>query len=521
MKKILYPFLIISLLIGFIGCSDEYLETAPTDSVTGPVLFATTDGAQVAMNGVYRMLFTSGWTTSNTHQNFGIMSTKLYTNLMGEDLLQDAMGNGWFYFDYRFDVRSRYTSSSWRPYATWNFYYTLISNVNYVLAEEENLQGDPLIVDNIMGQAYAMRAYAYFQLVQSFQQTYVGNQTAPGIPLYTEATTAASEGKGRGTVEEVYTQINADLEAAIGKFSGNKNSQAHKSNMDYYIANAIKANVALVQNKWGVAATAAKEALSKPGLSMITGGDLTSGFNSIKLNDVLWGSEIIADQSGIYASFFAHMDARADRYARSSRKCVYNWLYDQVSNQDFRKKWWQDPKGANVGSSNHTVAYNQHKFLYSDVETDLGDYIYMRAEEMQVVLAEALCRDQKYAEAKTELEKLLKLRYPANYDWAANSPIKNATMSNEYTMGSIGSAKTLLDHILLQRRIELWGEAERIFDLQRLKIGFDRNASGSNHSQKNLSFDTKQPAAKEFILTIPQKEFDGNPNMGPADQNPM
>ena len=521
MKKILYPFLIIALIIGFVGCSDDKLETAPTDSVTGPVLFETTDGAQVAMNGVYRMLFVSGWSVGNEHQNFGILSTKIFTSLMGEDFLQDAQGSGWFYFDYRFDVRSRYTAASWRSYATWNFYYTLISNVNYILAEEENLPGDPAVVENIMAQAYAMRAYSYFQLIQLFQQTYVGNQTKPGVPLYTEATTAASEGKGRGTVEEVYKQINDDLNLAIEKFTPNKDSQAHKSNMDYYIANAIKANVALVQNKWGDAAKHSKEALSKKGLTLTTStSDLYSGFNDIKLPSVLWGSEIIADQSGIYASFFSHMDPRGKKYGESSRKCIYNWLYDQISPKDVRKKWWNGKTwtgDAKEKDKQWAKPYCQQKFYYSEVTTDLGDYIYMRAEEMQLVMAEALCHDKKYAEAKTELEKLLKLRNP---DWA--TMLDNAVMSDNYTMGSIGTATTLMDHIILQRRIELWGEAERIYDIQRLKQGFDRGVKDvSNHSQFIPAINTKEVGSKEFILTIPQKEFDGNPNMGPADQNPM
>lgn len=522
MKKILYPFLIISLLIGFVACSDD-LETAPTDRVAGPVIFETTKGAQVAMDGIYRMLYTStwgdtGWTTGNHHQNFGIMSTKIYTSLMGEDFLQDAMGNGWFYFDYRFDVRSRYTASTWRPYATWNFYYTLISNANYILAEEENLEGDPAEVDNIMAQAYSIRAYAYFQLIQSFQQTYVGNQTAPGVPLYTEATTAASEGKGRGTVEEVYTQINLDLDDAIAKFKSAGIAQSHKSHIDLYVAHAIKANVALVQNKWGTAAEHANAVLGKPGLRLMSSSEIHEGFNDVKSNSVLWGAEIIADQSTVYASFFSHMDARADRYARSSRKCIYNWLYNQIPSNDARKKWWQDPNGPDVGKSNHNIAYNQHKFLYAEIDGDLGDYIFMRKAEMQLVYAEALCRDQKYTEAKAALEELLKVRRD---DWA--TVLDGVTMSNELTMGSIGDAKTLMDHIILQRRIELWGEAERIFDLQRLKMGFDRGsaAGGSNHSNFLPAFDSKVPASKEFILTIPQKEFDGNPNMSPADQNPM
>lgn len=516
MKKIIYSFLCISLTFFFFSCSDDQLETGPTDSVSGPVLFSNTDGAMVAMNGVYRMLYTSStaWTPGNTHQNFGIMSTKLYTSLMGEDMVQDAMGNGWFYFDYRFDVRSRFTSESWRPHATWNYYYQIVSNVNYILAEEETLEGDPAVIDNIMAQAYTMRAYAYFILIQSFQQTYIGHEDTPGVPLYTEPTTAQTEGKGRGTVEEVYTQINADLDRAIELFSENKNSQEHKSHVDYYIANAIKANVMMVQNKWTEAANHATEALSKPDLEMISGSDLHSGFNDRNLKSVLWGAEIIPDQSGIYASFFAHMDARADRYARSSRKCIYNWLYDQIPSSDTRKAWWNGPTD---GGTNDTKPYNQVKFRYSEISTDMGDYIFMRAEEVQLVRAEALCRAGQLDQAKAALEELMELRNPTGYQQILNG----LTMSNNYTMGSIGSPTTLLDMIILQRRIELWGESERIFDILRMKTGFDRRANGTNHSAIP-TFDTLDPANKEFILTIPQKEFDGNPNMDATrDQNPM
>lgn len=514
MKRIFYT-AAITLVLGLSSCSKDFLETSPTDRVDASTLFETTDGAQVALDGIYRMLYTSGWTQDdvNTHQNFGIMSTKLYTSLMGEDLLQDAQGNGWFYFDYGYDVRARFTATSWRPYATWNFYYILISNANYILAEEETLEGDPAVVSKIMAQAYAMRAYAYFQLIQSYQQTYIGHQSSPGVPLYTEPTTSAAEGKGRGTVEEVYTLINDDLNKAISMLTENR-TQAHKSHIDYYVANAIKANVALVQNKWTDAVNHAEEALSKPGLEMLRGNDLTSGFNNRNLSSVLWGAEVIADQSGIYASFFAHMDARADRYARSSRKCIYSWLYDQIPSSDARKSWWN---GENDGGTANTAPYNQYKFQYSEVATDLGDYIFMRAEEMQLVKAEALAHAGRLQEAKDALEALWRLRNPDGYEAILNS----AQMSGDLTMGSIGTPRTLMDHIILQRRIELWGEAERIFDILRLKTGFDRRASGTNHTRLP-NWNTLDPANKEFILTIPQKEFDGNPNMdATADQNPM
>jgi hypothetical protein len=234
MKKIFLSLFFITSTILFSSCSDDMLETAPTDRVAGTELFKTTEGAQVAMNGIYRMLYTSSdWTTGNTHQNFGILSTKLYTSLMGEDMLQDAMGNGWFYFDYRYDVRSRYTSSSWRPYATWNFYYQIVSNANYVLGSKDILTGEQVVIDNIIAQAYTMRAYAYFILIQSFQQTYVGHEQSPGVPLYTEPTTAETEGKGRGTVEDVYQQINSDLDNAIALFTGDKTRQMPVSQMKH------------------------------------------------------------------------------------------------------------------------------------------------------------------------------------------------------------------------------------------------------------------------------------------------
>ena len=56
---------------------------------------------------------------------------------------------------------------------------------------------------------------------------------------------------------------------------------------------------------------------------------------------------------------------------------------------DTRKKWWNGPTD---GGTNETKPYNQVKFRYSEKHR-FGDYIFMRAEEMQLVKAEALsCR---------------------------------------------------------------------------------------------------------------------------------
>jgi hypothetical protein len=75
-----------------------------------------------------------------------------------------------------------------------------------------------------------------------------------------------------------------------------------------------------------------------------------------------------------------------------------------------------------------------------------------------------------------------------------------------------------MDEILLQRRVELWGEAGRIFDLQRLGLGYNRTYEGSNHTQKVATKNTNA-ASPLFIMPLPQSEIDGNENITAADQN--
>src|SRR5690606_8693057 len=93
---------------------------------------------------------------------------------------------------------------------------------------------------NIKGQALAIRANSYYYLVNFFQQTYKGNENKPGVPLYTEPT---SEGKGRGTVQEVYNQIIADLTEAETLLEGAP--RLHKSHINQKTVQGIRARVAL------------------------------------------------------------------------------------------------------------------------------------------------------------------------------------------------------------------------------------------------------------------------------------
>ena len=72
---------------------------------------------------------------------------------MAEDHLMKEQGQGWFYEDYRLNVHGDYSNKAGRPYSIWNFYYTIVSNVNYIIASENTMGGDPELKNSVVGQA--------------------------------------------------------------------------------------------------------------------------------------------------------------------------------------------------------------------------------------------------------------------------------------------------------------------------------------------------------------------------------
>ena len=542
MSKIIYKILILFSAVLLLSSCEDLMNTHPSTDVDKSVILKDAESVRVAMNGVYSTMYNRiDFVTANAHQCFGNMAVILAAELMGEDMVQTAEGAGWFWHDYNYEVRERYTSKIQRCYFTWKYFYELINNVNYILSVEDSASGDKDELAYLMAQAYSVRAYSYFMLIQSFQQTYMGHEDFPGVPIYTEPTLSTSKGKGRGTVQDVYDQIIKDLDKAFDLYISCGKSQEHITELDYYAACMLRARVALVMNDWATAAEAAREVQKKPGRTLLSMSDATvvkgrfndadkswttgrTPFNSVSSSSVIWGAEVLTEQSTVYASFYSQMDACTDLYyAAESPKCISNWLYDQISVTDVRKGWWNGNIGIPASSWKYgaNIDYNQHKFQWADQKSFKGDYIFMRLEEAFLIEAEAECRLGNYDKAKAAL-----MEVGSRRDTKYAARIANLTGS-EQTFGSTGSVTTLLDEILLQRRIELWGETGRIYDILRQGKGWTRywevKGEKTNHSNwlsKYSEYLNFPPDFLECILMIPQNEIDNNPNISNADQNP-
>ena len=524
------------------GCAG-FMETLPSGEVDKNQILSDVSSVRVAMNGVYSTMYNRiNFVTANAHQCFGNAAITLNAEVMGDDMVHTAEGAGWFWKAYNYEARERFTSTIQQCYFTWMYFYEIIGNLNYILSVEKTATGDAKELKDVMAQAYAARAYAYFMLIQSFQQTYKGHEDWPGVPIYTEPTTSSSKGKGRGTVQDVYDRINTDLNTAITLFEESKLSQSHISNLDIYATWLLKARVALVQNQWDVAADAAQKAMAKPGRSLLIMSEAvvvkgtydndtknwTTGktpFNSVASSSVLWGAEVLSEQCNVFASFYSMMDACTSvYYAAEAPKCISNWLYSQIPDTDIRKGWWNGDIGVTVDDWTYgaNINYNQHKFQWKDQKAYTGDLIFMRMEEACLIRAEALCRQGFDDDAREELIKLGERRDSTYVERVAK--LKGSVQ----TFGTVGTVTTLLDEILLQRRIELWGEAGRLFDILRLGMPWTRSweledGTKSNHSNVLSKYAEYQAFPADYIeciLMIPQKEIDNNPNIGPEDQNP-
>ena len=484
--KKLSPFLVCLVVLS--SCKKEYLSTSPSGDVSGETVFATTKGAQVALDGTYREMYTS----LTNHGNFGQKSAEIVSDLMGNDMVVHALGYGWFNAEYQYTAIATATDNS-RSERTWYYYYRTINNANRILANIDAATGTTAEKEDIKGQALALRAYSYFYLVNFFQQTYKGNENKPGVPLYTEPT---SEGKVRGTVQQVYTQIVADLKQAETLLTGKV--RTHKSHINVNTAQGMLARVALQMEDWATARDYAKKA--RASIAPMTGTVYNAGFSTLSNTEWIWGLEVITEQSTIYASYFSHMDNTAAGYAGlGSYKKITKALYDQIPDADARKAAFKAPTST-VGTY---PIYTILKFRKPNPSSWNGDYCLMRAGEMFLIEAEASARiagDQ--TNALTVLNTLVQSKNPS------------------YSFTGTGNA--LINEILLQRRIELYGEGFAYNDIKRLKTGLNRPTGAGNHGTPN--FDPVEyvlpDGSPKFLMRIPQQELNTNKALTPNDQNP-
>ena len=483
------------------SCKKDMLDTGPTAASENAAIFTTTANATNVINGIYRYLF-NRYDAQNMPGHGGMM---LNLDFMGEDLHQAtstwytsaANGTGGW-------VSHKSDASSWVAYP-FRLYYRCIGNANALIENIDAASGTDADKKRLKAEALTMRAWSYFNLVQLFGKRYaagaVNSQPGVSMPLKTLDIKLP-----RSTVEEVYTQINKDLDEAMMLFSDgtslpvglSASATNVKSHLSLPAARAIKARVALAQQNYTVAANYAKMVIDGGPYTLMSNAQYGEGFNNIANPEWIWGVFMQDDQGDTFGSYHAQISWDGNTtYIRGRPKRINSALYAQISNTDVRKKMWEpSPNATNFPLS--ATSYVRENFMSRKFKTraspTIGDVPYIRLAEIYLMLAEAYARTPgKEADARATLFTLAKNR-DAGYTLSTNS------------------GQALINEILTQRRIELWGEGFRFFDLKRLNLPLDRTTV-PNFVSASVGNVMQIPAGdNRWQFAIPIAEIQANPN---------
>ena len=494
------------------SCSDSYLNTSPNqfldeDAVSG-VMQADPSQVQAYVTGAQINLYNGG-DYATSQDNMGWPSLQFATELYCEDLAS-YYGLNIGHFDYQLDFRQ---GNYRRPVGTWRQLYNVIDNANTIITMLKPAEGESLSsaeAECMIGEAYTMRAYCYFWLVNLFQQPLSVGADQLGIPLKTEDVYRPE----RVPVGEVYTQILSDIDHGY-KYLEGKGFHSGKSAMSEYAAAGIYANILMFTGDYANAALYAEKAIA--GGTLNTTAEMLGGFNSLDMSEAIWGYRVNVETTSFYGSWMSIIDCYSAGYAGMGYTVMgASDLVDRIADNDVRKGWFGYNAAYNAVSGNDfsdladVQGQDFTKYLpnkYRDVFVTSGgnadpftsDIIYMRTAEMYYVAAEAYYLNNQPDKAAAKLNEIMTNRQPG---YAAPT-----------------SGQALYDEICWQKRIDMWAEGCRYLDAKRRNETINRAAS-VNYSPDLASMNAVTYSARDYrmIYQIPTVEMENKPDI-PADDN--
>lgn len=468
------------------GCSDEFLETEPTQFVSKDQIDEAAEKrpevAAGTLAGLYSLMYTafSGGTTG--HDDFGHKGNDLFTDLLTGDMILGGYTYGWYQDIVEYQSTVDYTDLN--NYQVWRLYYKIIYGANNVI---DGLGGNDAVPEleeaqYVMGQAKAMRAFAYFYLANLYGEGY--SPSEPLLPIYTELVDA----QPLSTTQEVYDLILSDLNEAITLLEGFDRTALTQINQD--VARGLLAYAYAATGNYEQVKTITGELINSGEYTLTSADAALEGFNDVNNPGWMWGVDLTLDYNLDLVSWWGQVDLFTYSYAWAGDPKVVSYdLYDAIPDTDVRKDWFVDAYGdGNLYPINKFYAPERVVGGQRNVTTD---YVYMRIAEMYLLHAEASYMTGDEAGAREALRTLLDQRLD----------------DTAYLDGLTGEA--LMDEIYLQTRIELWGEGKTYLAVKRLEKTI---TLPENHL--SLPGETVPYNADELSFEIPQSEIQNNPNIG-------
>lgn len=343
----------------------------------------------------------------------------------------------------------------------WVSFYSVIFYVNQTINEGSKTMADGNDKNQILAEAYALRAYSYFDLVNLYGKPYNAAiaATDKGVPISLEID--LEQVLPTSSVQQVYDQILSDLSQAETLMVSQKQEAASRYRFSKVALKALQARVALYQQKYNTALEYANQALA-----------IQSELQD--LNTTTTAPNRYDSKESLLALDFALNNAVQNvGYASTDLIAAYNPTEDKRLGIYFEKSGskYKVKKG---GSTDFRVSF--------------------RTAELYFIKAEALLKLNQLSEAKNALQPILSHRYTTTGLAAVQSQI--STMD----------AQSFMNFILDERYREFALEGQRWFDLRRAnQKQIVHNVGGTNY--------TLQANDVRYTIEIPPSAKKNNPNL--------
>lgn len=538
------------------GCSDEFLDRNPLDSPSSSTFYSSEADLILAVNSAYRELNrdlgTGGGT--NIFMQYEIASDNVWSRCEGS-LRPFANGTA--------DPSNSEALNNWRVY------YRGIAKCNTLLENMPNAEAktNPDVFKRVDGEARFLRAYFYGLLIELYGD----------VPLLTKTLSREESFVTRNPKAEVLSFVLEELDAAAvmlpEAYSGNDRGRATKG-----AALAYKARIALYNGQFAEAAAAAKEVMDmgvyelypnfrdlftyagegskETILAVGYAKSVAATHGSVQHNSTRLGSgwscvvparELVdafycedglpIDESPLFdpANPYENRDPRMKQSIVSNGDVHFGWPYyvhpdsAQITNPTTGVKRQNLENSLYTGAGSPASNTGHVMIKYVD-QADAANPQQVELDFMLIRYAEVLLT---YAEAKIEL---------GQTDQTVLDAI-NAVRGRAGMPAVSSTDQTALRKLVrYERRIELFGEGFRMFDIKRWDIGnkaFNRTMlarpklawwnereypqiddegfpdySAINISAKYdiMEIRTHRPD-RNYLWPIPQSEIDVNPNL--------
>lgn len=481
MKRI---FVIALLALGMVSCKKFLEERSQTDVIPK----TTRDFGEI--------LYTNGYPTSTT-------LLEPYLTLMDDDVqcyngpvldgLQDYVTTNAAAFQWQRDFIDRCEEAGGLDkdaFNSWRTYYKMILGANVAIQYMDKSEGSATEKMMYKGEAYALRAFYHFMLVNLYAKPYNDSTTTPdklaGVPLMLSAN-LSEDLPARSSVKEVYNQVVSDLDSA-SSLLGQVKSDQKLFRISHAAVHLLASRVYLYMEQWNKVIENADYVLAyHPQLMELNGwGDpdpLTKPVIGAGNVETIWyygslneyfpkGIGQAYEVSGNLAACFDASDLRSQVYFNITPDILKQWVAPDYTSQ---KSFGASGDLTNMGSAWRSAeAYLNRAEAYIQLYKTKGD-----------------------ASAAAEALKSLNTLRAKRID------------RNSFTNWEIKPADTLLQMCRTERRRELFREcAHRWFDLKRYGMPPIKHVFTPDMSTTVIyKLDARDP---QYVIPIPNEVLERN-----------